>query len=294
VPYLLLGAAQLAVGAAAIFARYALGGAGPLAVAASRLAIAALVLFVISALRGGVTRVTRRQALLLAAAGAALAIHFATWIASLQFASVAVSTLLVATTPVFTALYDVLAKRFVPTIATTAAFGAGAIGLLMVVGFDTAAAPVPHLAWLGALLALAGAVAIGAYFVLVREVRASLGTRAIVTHTYGWAAAVLVAAALLARQPPPPLDDRAAWGGILAMALISQLLGHTAFNASLRWFSPSAVSFSTLLEPVSAAILAWLFLGEPVAAPAIAGGAVLLGAIAVVLRQEGMQADDAT
>jgi drug/metabolite transporter (DMT)-like permease len=70
------------------------------------------------------------------------------------------------------------------------------------------------------------------------------------------------------------------------MALVSQLLGHTAINASLRWFSPSAVSFTNLIEPVAAAVLALFIFGEALAPPAIAGGAVLLIAIGIVLREE--------
>jgi drug/metabolite transporter (DMT)-like permease len=94
---------------------------------------------------------------------------------------------------------------------------------------------------------------------------------------------VLVLLALIARQPPPALHAYAAWGGILAMALISQLLGHTGMNAALRWFSPTAVSFSTLLEPVFAAALALVLFGETLSAPAVIGGAVLLGSIGTIL-----------
>jgi drug/metabolite transporter (DMT)-like permease len=135
-------------------------------------------------------------------------------------------------------------------------------------------------------LALAGGAAIGAYFLLVREVREGYGTRAIVTRTYTWAAVLLVIASAVARQAPPAVTDAEAWGGILAMALISQLLGHTALNASLRWFSPSAVAFTTLLEPVLAAVLAYLIFGEQLTATAIGGGVLLLAAIGVFLREE--------
>jgi drug/metabolite transporter (DMT)-like permease len=136
---------------------------------------------------------------------------------------------------------------------------------------------------LGAALALAGAAAFAAYLLFVREVRADLSTRAIVTTTYSTAAIVLVIMALLARQPPPPLHAYAAWGGILAMALISQLLGHTGMNAALRWFSPTAVSFSTLLEPVFAAALALVLFGETLSTIAILGAVLLLGSIGTVL-----------
>ena len=292
-PYALLGGAQLAVGAAAIFARYALSGAGPLAVGASRLTIAAVVLLVAAAIRPQSRENARpspvREARL-AFAGIALAAHFGTWIASLQYTTVAVSTLLVATTPIWTALYDAVVLKQALSRRSAWAFAAGGAGLAMVAGFNVTPPPVPGYPVLGALLALAGGIAMAAYLLLVRDVRTEMRTRAIVTRTYAWAAIVLIAAAAVAHQPVPAVRDATSWGGILGMALISQLLGHTALNAALRWFSPSAVAFSTLIEPVSAAVLAYVIFFESLAPVAIAGGFVLLGAIAVVLREERARA----
>jgi drug/metabolite transporter (DMT)-like permease len=70
------------------------------------------------------------------------------------------------------------------------------------------------------------------------------------------------------------------------MAFVSQLLGHTGMNASLRWFSPSAVAISTLLEPVIAAVLALFIFGETLTTLALAGGILVLVAIAAFLREE--------
>ncbi len=283
---MLLGA-QLAVGAAAIFARYALGGAQPIAVAALRLCIASAVLLAIALLRKrdpARAPVTRRERIILAFAGVMLAAHFAGWIWSLEYTTVAISTLLVTTTPLFTTLYDVVVLRRTVAPAVWFAYVAAAAGVYLVVGFAGAAPPVPGHGALGVALALAGSVAIGAYFILVREVRSALSTRTIVSNTYVFGAIVLVIAAAVAHQPPPPAAATGAWLGILAMALISQLLGHTALNASLKFFSPSAISTATLLEPVFAAILAALIFAEHMSGLAIAGGLLLLGAIAVVLR----------
>lgn len=288
--YAVLALAQIAVGAAAIFARFALSGASPLAVAASRLVIASLVLMLLAAVQGRRYfvrgAIPRRDTLIFIAAGAALAAHFAGWIWSLEYTSVAVSTLLVTTTPIWTAVYDALVhgRRLSP--AAWGALAAGLGGLVLVVGFSRTRPPITGHEVLGGALALAGAAAIGAYFLLVREVREDYGTRAIVTRTYTWAAVLLVIASAVARQAPPAATDAKAWAGILAMALISQLLGHTALNASLRWFSPSAVAFTTLLEPVLAAYLAYLAFGEQLTAAAIGGGVLLLAAIGVFLREE--------
>ncbi len=254
---------------------------------AGRLTIASIVLLAIALLRSpGALRVARRHGTILAAAGFALAVHFATWIASLQYTSVAISTLLVATTPIWTAAYDAVFLRRPLTRRAFAAFFTGALGVYAVVGFNRTAAPIPGHDIGGALLAAAGGMAIAAYFILVREVRPDLGTRTIVTHTYGWAAILLIIVAAAFHQAPPPAGDAIAWGGIAAMALVSQLLGHTAMNAGLRWFTPSAVAFSTLLEPVVAAVLALVIFHEAVAPLAIVGAVVLLASIAVVLREE--------
>lgn len=212
-----------------------------------------------------------------------LAIHFATWIASLDYTSVAISTLLVSTTPIWTAAYDALVHRKPLPRAAMAAFATGAAGLAMIVSYDRTPAPHPGYEEFGDALALGGAVAIGAYLLLVRTARARLDTRTIVTQTYSWAALTLIVAAVATRQSPPPFSATAAWAGILAMALISQLLGHTAMNASLRWFSPSAVAFASLLEPVFAAALALAIFGEAIPPLGLLGGVIVLGSIGVVL-----------
>ena len=281
---MILGGAQLAVGAAAIFARYALTAAAPLAVAAARLCIAAAVLLTIALVaRERASTPTPAQRLTLIAAGAVLAAHFATWIASLDYTTVAISTLLVSTSPLFTTLYDAVVRRRRFPLVVPLAFITGVAGLLMITRANHSPAPHPGHAMVGALLALTGAAAFAAYLLLVREVRADLSTRAIVTTTYTAAAIVLVILALLTHQPPPPVHAYAAWGGILAMALISQLLGHTGMNAALRWFSPTAISFSTLLEPVIAAALALVLFGETLSGLALAGALLLLGSIGTVL-----------
>ena len=262
-------------------------GAAPLAVAAARLCIAALVLLSFSIVRRARNgTVTRRTALILAGAGVALAAHFATWIASLQYTTVAISTLLVAMTPIWTALYDAVVRKRPLSRWAKIAFVSGAAGLIAIVGFNRTPPPVQGHAVLGAALAIFGSLAIAAYFLLVREVRAALDTRTIVTHTYTWAAIVLTIAAAAAHQGPPSIGNAPAWLGIAGMALISQLLGHTALNASLRWFTPSAVSFSTLVEPAIAAALALVVFGEAIAPAAIAGAALLLASIGVVVREE--------
>jgi len=284
-PYLRLLGAQIAIGAAAIFARFALLGAGPLAVSALRLGIAAAIALLLAV---PLRRISNHRELAFAAAGAALALHFATWLASLQYTSVAISTLLVTTTPLWTRTYEALRERRAPERSFISALLLALAGITLIVFVRGAApAPITGHALLGDGLALAGSVAIGAYLVIVREagVRHAdpLPTRQIVARTYGWSAAALAIAALFAREPAPAIDNVAAWWGILAMALVSQLLGHTALNAALRDFSPSTIALTTLLEPAIAAALAGIVFHETLSAQTFAGGALVIAAVAVSL-----------
>jgi len=274
------------VGAAAIFARLALHGAGPIAVSAGRLVLASLVMLFLAR---PLARIGRAAELAFGFAGLALAIHFATWIGSLRYTSVAISTLLVCTTPLWTEIYDCIAERRAPSRAYLIALPLALAGVGAIAAERATPAPVPGHALLGDALALLGAFAIGTYFIIVRNVGAQpaygqpLPTKQIVARTYGWAGLALVALSAAARQPPPSLADATAWLGIVAMALVSQLLGHTALNRSLRDFSPSTVALATLLEPVIAAALAAWLLAEPVTPLTVVGGALVLAAVATLL-----------
>ena len=97
---------------------------------------------------------------------------------------------------------------------------------------------------------------------------------------------MLLIATAATRDPIPPLGDPIAWGGILGMALVSQLLGHTALNAVVRRSSATFVATVTLIEPAIAALLAGLIFGERLAPGTLGGAAVILVAIALAVRAE--------
>jgi drug/metabolite transporter (DMT)-like permease len=299
-PYFRLLGAQLAIGAAAIFARYALTGAGPLAVSALRLFFAATPFILFALVRRSRGRIDLGRELAFAVAGVALAIHFAGWIASLLYTSVALSTLLVSTTPLWTGAYEALRERRPPSRTYLIALALAALGMGLIALRRDAPAPVPGNALLGEGLALLGAIAIGVYLIIVRNAGArpisgdALPTTSIVARTYGWAAIVLIALAAFAHQPPPAGNDGLAWFGILAMALVSQALGHTALNAALRNFTPSTVALSTLLEPVSAAVLAALLFHEGLSPQAFGGALCVLAAVAIALRDQPASSPEPT
>lgn len=276
----LLACAQVAIGAAAIFARFALTAAGPLSISALRMAIAAVPVVAAAAWYRRYRRFhgpTERRLLL---AGVALAVHFGTWIASLQFASVAVSTLLVCSTPVFTEAWTSARTR------TWRPLAAGSIALAAAGVAIVAGVPSRTETPLGIALALCGAAAMAVYLLLVRASDVRYTTLAVVGRTYPVAAIALAIAATVAHDGFPGAQASGAWAGIFALALLSQLFGHTALNAAVRVLSATFVATTTLLEPLIAAIAAAFVFGERPAPFTAAGGIVILVAISLAIRAE--------
>ncbi|MBC7812154.1 MAG: EamA family transporter, partial [Burkholderiales bacterium] len=107
--YILLVVGILAVSLAAIFIRYALDeGVPSIVIAAARLVIAALILtpFTLLRHRDALRRLTRSDWLFAAASSLMLALHFASWVSSLEGSSVLISVTLVTTGTLWVALLE--------------------------------------------------------------------------------------------------------------------------------------------------------------------------------------------
>ncbi|HEY9712252.1 MAG TPA: EamA family transporter, partial [Chroococcales cyanobacterium] len=276
--HLILFGAQLAIGSAAIFARYALQGAGPLMVSAMRLTIASVITLILFFRLKDRIAVSKQHELLFAVCGLALSVHFGTWMASLNFTSVAIATLFVSTAPIWTALYDVLVLKQKPPVLFWLGFIAAAIGSILIVtnnGVDTVSGSVMHNDLLGEILSATGGLAFACYLIAIRSVSDTYPTLVVVSRTYTWSAVALWVGALAMHEGLPAADGKC-WFGILGMSLVSQMLGHTGMNVSLKNFTSSVVALSTLLEPVFAAILAVPMFGETLSFQMIAGSVVLL------------------
>jgi drug/metabolite transporter (DMT)-like permease len=288
--YLALGLGVLIVSTAALLIRFAIdAGAGPLAVAAGRLTIAALIVAPIALMMRGpeLRRLQRRDWAIAAVAGAFLAAHFATWFASLQYTSVASSVALVTTNPIWVGLLSWLLLAEPPSRRTVAGILTAVLGSALIIAADLGgASEAPGRSpMLGNGLALAGAVAISGYFLVGRGLNRRMTLLAYVAIVYGTAAVAMNAIAIAGGQGLWTIPA-AAWLPIVAVALGPQLAGHTIINASLRHLSATFVALAILGEPVGSAVLAWLFLGETFAPLQLAGFATLLAGIVVAASGE--------
>jgi drug/metabolite transporter (DMT)-like permease len=282
-PYIPLALAVLLVSCGSVLIR--LAAAPPLAVSFYRIGVAALCVapFAVGGARSSWTNLSPRRRLALLISGAALAVHFATWVASLSYTSVAASVLLVNTAPLFAVGFSWVflherASGVVLLAITLALAGAGLIAF----GDWTGSAGSLG----GILLALVGAVTLAAYHVIGRGLRESLPLNTYIFGVWAVAAATLLVFCLIVRVPLAGYPPKT-WLLFLALALVPTLCGHGLVNRSLRALPAPTVGLFLLGEPICASALAWAVLSEVPGPWTFAGGAVVLLALALVLSRRG-------
>ena len=287
-PFLVLGIGVAVVSTASILIRFAQAdGASSAVIASSRLAIAALLMAPYALSRAGpeLLRIKKKDLLLCVASGLLLAVHFWTWIASLEHTSVANSTVLVTTNPIWVALLSAWLLREKPAHAQIAGIGLTLAGTLLIFLADNAHSGAARAPALGNSLALLGALAASGYLLIGRGLRSNLSLLAYVWLTYSFAAIALVFAALAGGETFTGVSS-GAWLLIAALALGPQLFGHTSFNWALRRLSATFVALSILGEPIGSALLAWWLLDEGFVPLQLAGFLALLVGIFVAARAE--------
>lgn len=289
---LVLVAGILAVSTASIFVRFAQGEAGSLVIAAGRLAIATLVLapLALARHRAELRALSRRDLALALAAGALLAVHFGSWIASLALTSVLQSVVLVSTTPLWVALLApaVLGEKLSRGVALGLLLAVAGGAVMAAGGAAPGAAGGPG-DLRGGALALLGAWAMAGYLLVGRGIRARLPLVPYVFVVYGAAAVALALAVLASGRPVAGLEPRT-WGWIALLALVPQLVGHTSFNWALRHMKATPVAVVLFGEPVGAALLAFAVLGERPGAVRLAGAAVILAGVFLAARAGATEA----
>lgn len=283
----ILACGVLAVSTAAIFIRLASMAAGisgvgfSLFIAATRLSFAALML--LPAWRGLTPKRTTRGYGYAIAAGICLAVHFATWISSLSFTSIAASVTIVTTNPVWVALLSWLWFREKPTKLTITGIAIALSGGVAIALADADNIHAGSNPLLGDFLALLGAWFASLYFLLGREAqRQGIKIGHYVAIAYTTAAVFLI--------PLPWLFNTGYRGYplsvylyILAMALLSQVFGHTSFNWAVRWISPTLVTLAILFEPVGSSLLGFVLFGEVPGMLVIMGAGILLLGVAIAV-----------
>jgi drug/metabolite transporter (DMT)-like permease len=220
----------------------------------------------------------RRRWQIACLAGGFLALHFATWVPSLNLTSVAVATALVSTQPIFVAAIMGWQGVRIPTLAWVGIVTA-VVGVAMITGADVSLSG--H-AVLGDVLALLGGLFAAAYTVVGGKARGTISAPVYTGICYCACAVGLLAACVVGRQELLGFSANA-WAKIVAVTISAQLLGHTLFNVVLRTTSAAVVSIALLLETPGAALVAYFWLGQRPPASAWPGIVLLLASMGVVI-----------
>jgi len=281
-PYLVLGIGIVAISFAAILIK--LCSAPSLIIAAYRLGVASVVILGFAGvgrrpLLKEFPRSDRRLALL---SGLLLAAHFATWITSLEYTSVASSVVLVTTNPLFVAIGATLLLHERPSSLLLLAIGVTVFGGVIIGLGDWLANPGTLL---GNGLAFLGAIMGSGYLLIGRFLRPRIRALSYVAVVYSVAALALILLAL-AWGLPFWGYDREVYILLLLIALVPQLIGHTSINWSLRYLSASFVAVAILGEPVGATLLAYLILHEVPTPERLMGAVFILAGVYLGIRAE--------
>ncbi|HDQ13588.1 MAG TPA: DMT family transporter, partial [Sediminispirochaeta sp.] len=205
--------------------------------------------------------------------GLFLALHFATWITSLSYTSVASSVLLVNTHPVLVFVFSRLVLK------EGGSRGDSFYVLLTLLGsalLSWGDLTLGRQALLGDFLALLGAVSVAGYMLIGRVVRRNMGVARYTFIVYGSCALFLLLGLGLFSLPLGPYSGKD-FALFFALAFFCTILGHGIYNWALRFVGPTFLSVNVLLEPVAAGVMAYFFFQE------IPGGLNILGAAVVLL-----------
>ena len=251
---------------------------GPVASGFWRIALAAPLLCVLAV--GGGARPTRLPAGLwatLALAGVAFAADLGSWHLGILRTTLANATLFGNSATLIFPLYGFLVARAWPTRTQGFALLLAALGAALLMGRSYQLDPKNLV---GDLLCLAAGILYTAYFILMARARATMAPlSSLALSTVASIAPLLVFAHLLGERIVP--TD---WTPLIALALVSQVLGQGCMIYALGKLSPLVVGVALLIQPVIAGAVGWIVYGERLGAPDLVGVAMVALALVLVRR----------
>jgi drug/metabolite transporter (DMT)-like permease len=282
---MVLGIGLLSVALSAVLVKMALlENVSALVVADTRLILATLILTPMTLRRHGTAlrRLDRRSIFLIVMSGVFLAIHFASWVSSLQYTSVLISVVMVTTSPIWVGILEVFVLK--------AQLNAGiVIGIAVtIVGSIVLALPASNQGALtfgsseliGGGLALLGAITFSVYMIIGSKMRDRLPLLAYLWGVYGTAAIVLLVFVGLSGASFVGHSTNA-YILLLLITLFPQLIGHSSLNYALAYLSATYISVATQLEPIGSAVVAYFVLSETPTGLQIPGSAIILAGVLV-------------
>jgi drug/metabolite transporter (DMT)-like permease len=278
--YLFLPIGIIAISTASIFVK--LCDAPTLIIATYRMTLASLMLLPFASYRRVWKGWSKNEMEWLILSGILLAFHFAFWIASLKYTSVASSVVLVTTNPIFVGIGAFF-------------FFKEAIGLNLILGIILSVLgsglisfgdiALSKKALLGDGLALLGAMAASGYLLIGRKMRKEQDLLPYIFPVYSTAAIALVIFSLFFQKSFLGYSS-STYLFLFCLAIIPQLIGHTTFNWALKYLPASMVAITILGEPIGSTILAYFILSEGLTIWKVLGGISIFAGILIALKKQ--------
>lgn len=281
-PYLALVIGVLGVSSSAILVKFT--SAHPVIIAVYRMLFTFLMLFPFT-LKYNLKNFkyfTRKQYFWALISGMFLSLHFVSWFASLKYTSVASSTVLVNTQPIFVIIFSFLLWKEVLPLK-------GYIGVLVallgtvVLSWGDLHLGIDNLK--GDILALVGAFTVAGYYLCGRYLRKTMDILPYTTLVYGFSTLFLLLIISIGRYPLQGYSSQD-YIVFISLAFFCTILGHSILNWALKYLPTASVSVSVLGEPVIASILAFFIFKESLKLQQIFGGILILSGIYYFVRYQ--------
>ena len=223
---------------------------------------------------------TVRDFVLIAMAGVYLAADVAVWHYSIQMTTVANSTLLANVAPVFVVLGGWLLFRTRVTGTYLIGLAAAMTGVFIL---SRASLSLSQDHFIGDLLGIVTAVFYAAYQMSVERLRKRFSTVTIMKYAIPVSALVMLPVALASGEDLLPVT-LAGWGFLIALAAGPQVFGQGLIAWALAHLPVAFASVSLLVQPVTAALVAWALFGEHIGLQQGIGAVIVLGGIMLARR----------
>ncbi|MGE8207523.1 DMT family transporter [Heyndrickxia sp. NPDC080065] len=281
-PYFVLLIGVLTVSASAILVKLCTAGSG--VIAFYRLFFSVIIMLPIFLTKNikELKEISKRDWIFSIVSGICLAFHFILWFESLNYTSVASSTVLVTLQPLFAFVGTYI---FFKESFTIKAIFCGIFAIIGSIIISWGDFSISGIALFGDLLAFIACMLVTTYLLFGQDVRKRISLMPYTFIVYAISSFVLIIYVLIVGESLIPSNNMD-WIYFLLLAILPTLLGHTLFNWAVKWLSTSIISMAILFEPIGASILAYFILKESILWTQVIGGAIILVSISIFIINE--------
>ncbi len=232
--------------------------------------------------------VSKRHLLLSIISGLFLAFHYAFWMQSIQMTTIANSTVLVSSSPIYVALFNyfVLKEKFSKSMVL--GISMSLLGTI-IIAMGSAGGSYDSMV-VGNFFAFLGAIFVAGYLLIGGIVRKDISAGVYVFIVYSVSALALFILCFITRTPIYPYPPKE-YMLFFLLGFCSSILGHTVYNYLVKYYSSTLISVSTLGEPIYASILAMFIFKEIPSIHTIIGGIIIITGIYYYLTTQNVNQD---